>query len=92
MAQIGCFVPAERCVIAPVDRIFTRLGARDSIFEVSCCRIVCWIAYVATYVYVGRVSVDRLRGVFLARVEVNLCFASYYVGQVYLHGGVVGVQ
>ncbi|ETW01726.1 hypothetical protein H310_06332 [Aphanomyces invadans] len=31
MAQIGCFVPAEKCRLTPVDRIFTRLGASDRI-------------------------------------------------------------
>lgn len=31
MAQIGCFVPAQRCRMSPVDRIFTRIGASDRI-------------------------------------------------------------
>jgi DNA mismatch repair protein MSH6 len=31
MAQLGCKVPAESCVMTPVDRIFTRLGASDRI-------------------------------------------------------------
>ncbi|XP_075263259.1 DNA mismatch repair protein Msh6-like isoform X2 [Convolutriloba macropyga] len=31
LAQIGCFVPAERMSLTPVDRIFTRLGAMDRI-------------------------------------------------------------
>ena len=31
MAQMGCYVPAERCALTPVDRIFTRLGASDRI-------------------------------------------------------------
>lgn len=31
LAQIGCYVPARKCVLTPVDRIFTRLGARDNI-------------------------------------------------------------
>lgn len=31
MAQIGSFVPAERCALTPVDRIYTRLGASDRI-------------------------------------------------------------
>ena len=30
-AQIGCFVPAKECTIAPFDAIFTRMGAADSI-------------------------------------------------------------
>jgi DNA mismatch repair protein MSH6 len=29
MAQIGSYVPAELCELTPVDRIFTRIGARD---------------------------------------------------------------
>ncbi len=31
LAQIGCFVPAKRCRLTPIDRIFTRLGANDNI-------------------------------------------------------------
>lgn len=31
LAQIGCFVPAESCILTPFDRIFTRLGASDRI-------------------------------------------------------------
>ena len=31
MAQIGCFVPAEKCLLTPLDRIFTRIGARDDL-------------------------------------------------------------
>lgn len=31
MAQIGCYVPAYSCVLSPVDRIFTRIGASDNI-------------------------------------------------------------
>jgi DNA mismatch repair protein MSH6 len=34
LAQIGCFVPAESCLISsPIDRIFTRIGASDNILE-----------------------------------------------------------
>ena len=33
LAQIGCYVPAEACAITPLDRIFTRLGASDSILQ-----------------------------------------------------------
>ena len=33
LAQLGCFVPAEECVLHPVDRIFTRLGAGDDIMR-----------------------------------------------------------
>lgn len=29
LSQIGSFVPAEKCEITPVDRIYTRLGASD---------------------------------------------------------------
>lgn len=31
MAQIGCKVPADSCVMTPVDRVFTRVGASDKI-------------------------------------------------------------
>jgi DNA mismatch repair protein MSH6 len=33
LAQIGCYVPAERCRLTPVDRIFTRVGANDRIMQ-----------------------------------------------------------
>lgn len=33
MAQMGCYVPAERCELTPVDRIFTRIGANDDILD-----------------------------------------------------------
>lgn len=33
LAQIGCFVPAEECILTPFDRIFTRLGASDRILQ-----------------------------------------------------------
>ncbi|KAJ8321861.1 hypothetical protein KUTeg_000332 [Tegillarca granosa] len=28
---VGCYVPAEKCRLTPVDRVFTRLGASDRI-------------------------------------------------------------
>lgn len=31
MAQIGCFVPADKAVMPLVDRIFTRIGAADDV-------------------------------------------------------------
>eukprot|EP00033_Pygsuia_biforma_P003695 GCRY01004047.1.p1 GENE.GCRY01004047.1~~GCRY01004047.1.p1 ORF type:complete len:485 (+),score=153.72 GCRY01004047.1:116-1570(+) len=31
LAQVGCYVPAESCVLSPVDRIFTRIGASDNL-------------------------------------------------------------
>ncbi|MFA7310292.1 MAG: DNA mismatch repair protein MutS [Shewanella sp.] len=31
MAHIGCFVPADRALIGPIDRIFTRIGASDDL-------------------------------------------------------------
>ncbi|MGH0172525.1 UNVERIFIED_CONTAM: hypothetical protein FKN15_063798 [Acipenser sinensis] len=31
LAQLGCYVPAESFRLAPVDRVFTRLGASDRI-------------------------------------------------------------
>jgi len=31
LAHIGCYVPAARAVIGPVDRIFTRIGAADDL-------------------------------------------------------------
>ncbi|EER14617.1 DNA mismatch repair protein MSH6-1, putative [Perkinsus marinus ATCC 50983] len=33
IAQLGCRVPASSFKLTPVDRIFTRIGARDSILE-----------------------------------------------------------
>lgn len=33
LAQIGSFVPAKRCELTTVDRIFTRIGASDRILE-----------------------------------------------------------
>jgi len=33
MAQLGCYVPAEKVVLTPVDRIFTRIGASDRLLE-----------------------------------------------------------
>jgi DNA mismatch repair protein MSH6 len=32
LAQVGCYVPAERARMTPVDRIMSRLGAHDNIF------------------------------------------------------------
>ncbi|MCL2075111.1 MAG: DNA mismatch repair protein MutS [Betaproteobacteria bacterium] len=31
LAHIGCFVPAERALLGPIDRIFTRIGASDDL-------------------------------------------------------------
>ncbi|KAF4533705.1 hypothetical protein B566_EDAN005754 [Ephemera danica] len=31
LAHIGSYVPADRCVIGPLDRIFTRIGASDDL-------------------------------------------------------------
>ncbi|WP_415036585.1 DNA mismatch repair protein MutS [Azonexus sp.] len=31
LAHIGSFVPAKRCVLGPLDRIFTRIGASDDL-------------------------------------------------------------
>jgi DNA mismatch repair protein MSH6 len=33
LAQIGCKVPALEFSLSPVDRVFTRIGASDNIFE-----------------------------------------------------------
>jgi DNA mismatch repair protein MSH6 len=33
MAQVGCYVPAEKCELTIVDRVFTRIGASDRILE-----------------------------------------------------------
>ena len=33
MAQIGCFVPARKCVMPVFDKIFTRIGASDDILS-----------------------------------------------------------
>ncbi|KAJ1942892.1 DNA mismatch repair protein msh6, partial [Kickxella alabastrina] len=30
LAQLGCYVPAQSAAILPVDRLFTRIGARDN--------------------------------------------------------------
>lgn len=37
MAQMGCYVPAEKCRLTPVDRVFTRLGASDRIMSGNAC-------------------------------------------------------
>ena len=31
LAHVGCFVPAKRAVLGPIDRIFTRIGASDDL-------------------------------------------------------------
>ncbi len=31
LAHIGCYVPARRAVLGPIDRIFTRIGASDDL-------------------------------------------------------------
>ena len=31
LAHIGCFVPARRAILGPIDRIFTRIGASDDL-------------------------------------------------------------
>ncbi len=31
LAHVGCFVPAKRAVLGPLDRIFTRIGASDDL-------------------------------------------------------------
>jgi DNA mismatch repair protein MutS len=31
LAHIGCYVPADRCLLGPLDRIFTRIGASDDL-------------------------------------------------------------
>jgi DNA mismatch repair protein MutS len=31
LAHIGCFVPAQRAILGPMDRIFTRIGASDDL-------------------------------------------------------------
>lgn len=33
LAQLGCYVPCEMCILSPVDIIFTRLGATDRIMS-----------------------------------------------------------
>ncbi|KAJ0959752.1 hypothetical protein J5N97_000574 [Dioscorea zingiberensis] len=33
LAQLGCYVPCETCVLTPADIIFTRLGATDRIMS-----------------------------------------------------------
>jgi DNA mismatch repair ATPase MutS len=33
LAQVGCYVPADRFTLAPVDRIFCRIGASDRLLE-----------------------------------------------------------
>lgn len=35
MAQLGCYVPAEKARLSPIDRIQTRMGAYDSELEIT---------------------------------------------------------
>ena len=35
LAQMGCYVPASNAILAPVDKIQTRMGAYDSKFYYS---------------------------------------------------------
>lgn len=37
MAQMGCFVPAAKARLAPIDKIQTRMGAYDSEFCIAKC-------------------------------------------------------
>ncbi|CAN6456396.1 unnamed protein product [Victoria cruziana] len=33
LSQLGCYAPCEKCILSPVDVIFTRLGATDRIIS-----------------------------------------------------------
>ena len=33
LAQVGCFVPASHATIGIVDKVFSRVGARDDLFK-----------------------------------------------------------
>ena len=33
LAQVGCFVPASHATIGIVDKVFSRIGARDDLFK-----------------------------------------------------------
>ena len=33
LAQSGCFVPADKAEIGIVDKVFSRIGARDDLFR-----------------------------------------------------------
>jgi DNA mismatch repair ATPase MutS len=33
LAQVGSFVPAERAIIGVVDKLFSRIGARDELYR-----------------------------------------------------------
>jgi DNA mismatch repair ATPase MutS len=32
LAQAGCYVPADKAEVGVVDRVFSRVGARDDLF------------------------------------------------------------
>ncbi|GLJ17793.1 hypothetical protein SUGI_0310860 [Cryptomeria japonica] len=55
MAQLGCYVPCESCILSPADVIFTRLGASDRImsgestFLVECMEAASVLRYATPY-------------------------------------------
>lgn len=55
LAQCGCFVPAEKCIMGPVDRLFTRIASLESAtvqassFAIDCQQLSAMLRHATPY-------------------------------------------